>query len=325
MRCHSHNDYWRTVPLKSAITAGCSSVEADVWLYGDELYVGHSESALKSNRTLNSLYIEPLLDLLAKQNPITDFHTSLDTPRNGIFDTDPHQTLVLLIDFKTNGDALWPAVSSYLEPLRSNQYLTHFDGASLVQGAITVVVTGNAPFEKVVANTTYRDMFFDAPLSKMAGLASNLPKVSPSVYDATEELAYLKLVASSAGSGNRTDSDQGQGLSGIQPSSPTIYSPFNSYFASASVTAAVDISLPYITKKQRLLIEDQIAGAHSLGLKVRYWEIPAWPISWRNYLWRELVSLGIDYLNVDDLKAATKGDWRSQGGFGRLIWGRSEW
>ncbi|KAJ8105032.1 hypothetical protein OPT61_g10427 [Boeremia exigua] len=30
--CHSHNDYWRRVPLYDALRWGCTGVEADVWL-----------------------------------------------------------------------------------------------------------------------------------------------------------------------------------------------------------------------------------------------------------------------------------------------------
>jgi hypothetical protein len=39
--CHSHNDYWRRVPFWDAIHWGCTSVEADVWLFDDELFVGY--------------------------------------------------------------------------------------------------------------------------------------------------------------------------------------------------------------------------------------------------------------------------------------------
>jgi hypothetical protein len=39
--CHSHNDYWRRVPLFDAIHWGCTGVEADVWLFDDELFVGY--------------------------------------------------------------------------------------------------------------------------------------------------------------------------------------------------------------------------------------------------------------------------------------------
>lgn len=64
--CHSHNDYWRRVPLFDAIHCGCISVEVDVWHFdGDEeLYVGHDTASLTSNRTLTSLYINPLVGLL---------------------------------------------------------------------------------------------------------------------------------------------------------------------------------------------------------------------------------------------------------------------
>lgn len=66
--CHSHNDYWRRVPLFDAIHAGCISVEADVWLFedSDKLYVGHGTSSLTQDRTLASLYVDPLVELLDK-------------------------------------------------------------------------------------------------------------------------------------------------------------------------------------------------------------------------------------------------------------------
>ena len=69
IRCHSHNDYWQRLPLYSAISAGCISVEADVWLFDQELYIGHSTSSLTRNRTLKALYVDPLMEILAKQTP----------------------------------------------------------------------------------------------------------------------------------------------------------------------------------------------------------------------------------------------------------------
>lgn len=62
--CHSHNDYWRRVPLYLAVQAGCTSVEVDVWLFDQELFVGHSESSLTPGRTLRELYIKPLHELI---------------------------------------------------------------------------------------------------------------------------------------------------------------------------------------------------------------------------------------------------------------------
>ena len=45
-------------------------------------------------------------------------------------------------------------------------------------------------------------------------------------------------------------------------------------------------------------------AAHSKGIKLRYWDQPAWPISTRNGIWRQLVSEGVDIINADDLEGA---------------------
>ena len=45
---HSHNDYWRDVPVLEALAHGIRSVESDIWLNPDdeELYVGHDPFSL---------------------------------------------------------------------------------------------------------------------------------------------------------------------------------------------------------------------------------------------------------------------------------------
>lgn len=294
--CHSHNDYWRKEPLFSALDAGCTGVEADVWLYDQELYVGHSTASLTPERTLRNLYISPLVKILDQQNPHTSFHPSLDTPRNGVFDTKPGQTLVLLIDFKNEGHRIWPHVSEQLEPLRQKNYLTHFNGSGVIEGPITVVVTGNAPFNEVVADPLYRDIFFDAPLDLMG----KLPDAAS--QDTTEDTL--------SGLDTESSQNQGQGRSGAAPSDPAAYSPANSYYASVSFKSAVGWPWRgHLSRGQMEAMRRQIAGAHARGLKVRYWGVPSWPRGLRNYLWRVMVKEGVDYLNVDDLKSATRGDW----------------
>lgn len=85
---HSHNDYWRDVPLYTALALGVTSIEADVWLGPDEkLYVGHSVTSLNRARTFEKLYISQLVDLLSKANPSdeeTAFFNGTDywTPEN---------------------------------------------------------------------------------------------------------------------------------------------------------------------------------------------------------------------------------------------------
>ncbi|KAH8878743.1 hypothetical protein GQ53DRAFT_857600 [Thozetella sp. PMI_491] len=169
--CHSHNDYWRKRPLWSALATGCISVEADVWLVDGEIYVGHSRLELREDRTLAEMYINPLIDILGQRNQSVGMATVLERdPRPfslGIFPQDPQQSLVLLVDFKTEGRALWAAVEKALQPLREREWLTVWDGQSRVEGPVTVVASGNAPFDVIVSNTEYRDIFYDAPLEAL--------------------------------------------------------------------------------------------------------------------------------------------------------------
>lgn len=113
---HSHNDYWRDVPFYSAISVGAVSVEADVWLYNGTLHVGHEEGALTNARTFESLYINPILDTLHRQNPTNSSFLTAST-HNGVFDTNGAQTLYLFVDVKTTGITTWPFVVKALEPL----------------------------------------------------------------------------------------------------------------------------------------------------------------------------------------------------------------
>ncbi|KAJ7492533.1 hypothetical protein FB451DRAFT_536856 [Mycena latifolia] len=161
---HSHNDYWRDVPLLTALSFGVASVEADVWLVNETLYVGHEMAALTTDRTLDSLYIQPLLSILAGQNPKSQF-TVNQTSINGVFDTSSATPLQLLVDMKTDGPSTLPFVLSALQPLREQGYLTTcVPNGTCTSGAITVVGTGNTPLDGIQALSP-RDVFFDAPLT----------------------------------------------------------------------------------------------------------------------------------------------------------------
>ena len=169
---HSHNDYWRDVPFWSAISVGAASVEADVWLFNDTLYVGHEQAALTPARTLDSLYIQPILDVLKRTNPDSAFVEQGATP-NGVFDTSSGQTLALFIDLKTPGDETWPSVVAALQPLRDAGYLTTFNGTGVTSGAVTVIGTGNTPQSNFTTDEP-RDYFFDANLALLNDSQSNI-------------------------------------------------------------------------------------------------------------------------------------------------------
>ncbi|EME82012.1 uncharacterized protein MYCFIDRAFT_30409 [Pseudocercospora fijiensis CIRAD86] len=175
---HSHNDYWRPIPFYSALSIGAISVEADVWLYDETLYVGHEVSALKKERTFDRLYIEPILSVLKAQNPNSSFVGTTMT-KNGVYDTSSGQTLYLFVDVKTNGTEAWPHVVKALEPLREAGYLTTYNGTGVTSGPVTVIGTGNTPLNQV-QGVSPRDYFYDAPLALLGSTFSNITAdVSP--------------------------------------------------------------------------------------------------------------------------------------------------
>ncbi|KAJ4362518.1 Altered inheritance of mitochondria protein 6 [Neocucurbitaria cava] len=293
IHCHSHNDYWRRVPLYDALRWGCTGVEADVWLFDEELYVGHNTNALTRTRTFRSMYVDPLLKMLDRKNELGEIATTSDI-KHGVFDTAPDQTLVLLVDFKNNGHDIFPVVSQHLAALREKGYLTYFNGEATIEGPITVVATGNAPFDLVTANSTYRDIFFDAPLDSLYESRSN--SISHSVDKSGESVSV------------HITERGGQGTVGTTPSSHFDFT--NSYYASVNFGSSIGwLWFGHISDIQLDLIRGQIRGAHARGLKARYWGAPKWPIGLRNKVWKLLVEEGVDYLNGDDLHGMTRLDW----------------
>ncbi|KAF5861857.1 hypothetical protein ETB97_012408 [Aspergillus alliaceus] len=189
---HSHNDYWRDIPFYTGLSKGCTSTEADVWLYNGTLYVGHDESSLTEERTFESLYVNPMLDVLKRQNPKSRFVTS--PTKNGVFDTTTSQTLYFFVDVKTSGPETFKAVIAALEPLRREGYLTTLkDNKTVTSGPITVIGTGNTPLD-MVGPVADRDYFFDAHLDsleenpEMTSLIA--PIASTSFQEAIGSLTY---------------------------------------------------------------------------------------------------------------------------------------
>jgi hypothetical protein len=273
--CHSHNDYWRRVPLLSALAAGCISVEADVWLHGDDLQVGHTRQTILPGQTLRTLYLNPLLEMLQKHNYIVNGSTET-TDLVGVFASDPAQTFVLLVDFKKDGELIWPHLMEQLQPLRDLGYLTHFNGSEILRRPLTIVATGNAPLEQILRSTTHRDIFYDAPLDVLP-------------HSTFSNVTDLKKDGS-------------------------IFNDHNSYYASVDFHRSIgSLPLGRLSHGQLAKIRNQVRVAHERGLKVRYWGTPKWPVGLRNHVWRALVREGVDVLSVDDLHGATKVDWRRGG------------
>lgn len=110
-----------------------------------------------------------------------------------MFDEDYHQTLYFFIDLKTSGPETWEAVLSALEPLRSEGYLSTYDGINFLSGPVTVIGTGNTPLS-LVQNAVPRWAFYDAPLARLNEEAfSNVTRFDAPIASTNFEAAIGKI------------------------------------------------------------------------------------------------------------------------------------
>ncbi|KAF5620276.1 hypothetical protein F52700_11598 [Fusarium sp. NRRL 52700] len=277
--CHSHNDYWRTYPLFSALAVGCASVEADVWLSpdGEDVLVGHDKYSLSPSRTLRSLYIDPLLQILDTMNRPASYETfNSSAQASGVFVTEPNTTLILFIDVKDDPIKTWPLVLQQLGPLRDSRYLSRHDKTMGINqtfwpGPITIVGTGNIIKRRDINIGTdleewqqRHDTFLDAPLHLLTetGFIQNDGFYGP--YELENEF----------------------------------------YTASAPFSKAIGSVRTGFSTQQMETLRNQLRIAKHRNLKSRLWGLPDWPKGHRDYVWKVLVQEGIDLLNSNDIASA---------------------
>lgn len=162
------------------------------------MYVGHEQGALTTARTFESLYINPILEVLKRQNPSNSSFSKAPT-HNGVFDTSSGQTLYLFVDLKTDGSTTWPVVVKALEPLRSAGYLSSTNGTTFTSGAVTVIGTGNTPRDQVQPITS-RDYFWDAPIPTLNSTFSNITALDSPIASADFAAVFGPVLGTSLNS-----------------------------------------------------------------------------------------------------------------------------
>ncbi|KAI9147368.1 Glycosyltransferase sdnJ [Paramyrothecium foliicola] len=153
--CHSHNDYDRQIPLFSALSAGCIAFEADVWYSAGDVIIGHILPT--PGRTLKAQYVDPLRAIL-------DFNNNGFPGSKGVYASNPSQSIVLMVDFKTSDSRTLDAVVKALQPLRDGGYLSRVEGGKFVEKQVTVVASGSSSFDRINSGdgVPNRDIFYDA-------------------------------------------------------------------------------------------------------------------------------------------------------------------
>ena len=113
---HSHNDYQQTKPFWTAYKNGLNSIEIDVFLKNDSLYVTHSESEINKKRTIESLYLNTINKIISRQN-------------------DSIRRLQILIDIKSDPKTTLNKIVQILNQFP--QIINHKN--------ISIVISGNRP------------------------------------------------------------------------------------------------------------------------------------------------------------------------------------
>lgn len=130
VKIHAHNDYEKPVPLQTALDNRVDYIEADVWLVDGKLMVAHERKDINPARTLDSLYLNPIVRLFAQNK--------------GRISSDRTYSPALVIDLKDKFDEVWPVLQA-----RLSKNIDIFNPLSNPTG-IQIIISGNRPRVEVM-------------------------------------------------------------------------------------------------------------------------------------------------------------------------------
>lgn len=143
VHAHAHNDYEHERPLLDALDARFYSVEADVFFSDGRFEVSHGGLS-GSKGTLQALYLDPLQERV--------------TANGGSVHGDG-LPITLWIDFKDNHAQLPETLEALLA---GYPMLTSIDGETRREGAVNVILTGDAAAKKAFVEQPVRHAVRDS-------------------------------------------------------------------------------------------------------------------------------------------------------------------
>ncbi|MES5823782.1 phosphatidylinositol-specific phospholipase C/glycerophosphodiester phosphodiesterase family protein [Streptomyces sp. RG80] len=154
-RAHAHNDYLHPRPLLDALDHRFGSVEADIFLVGDQLLVAHEASELDPTRTLESLYLAPLAARVRRNH--------------GSVYRGHRRPLQLLVDIKTEGSSTYLELDRQLK--RYKHLFTTYAHGRVIPGPVTAVISGDRAARAPMEAQTVRRAFYDGRLADLGSAA----------------------------------------------------------------------------------------------------------------------------------------------------------
>jgi alkaline phosphatase len=117
----AHNDYVHSDPFHGSYKLKVGYIEADIFLQDNQLMVAHTLKEMDKNKTLENLYLMPLEQEIKKNK--------------GFAYADEQQTLMLMIDLKTEGKS---TLTELVSQLKKHPVLTSCK-------TLEIVISGNVP------------------------------------------------------------------------------------------------------------------------------------------------------------------------------------
>ncbi|OLZ52064.1 phosphatidylinositol-specific phospholipase C/glycerophosphodiester phosphodiesterase family protein [Amycolatopsis keratiniphila] len=168
-QAHSHNDYEHTRPLQDALDQGFTSVEADIFLVDGQLLVAHDLADTRPDRTLESLYLEPLRKRVLANHGVGVYRQRAE--------------FQLLIDVKGDANSTYAALEKRLYDPRYSFLFSLYAFGHVKKRAVTAVISGGRP-KDVMLGQKFRLAFYDGRIKDQndLGIGSD-PRVTPLVSD----------------------------------------------------------------------------------------------------------------------------------------------
>ncbi|MGW4833796.1 phosphatidylinositol-specific phospholipase C/glycerophosphodiester phosphodiesterase family protein [Amycolatopsis japonica] len=168
-QAHSHNDYEHTRPLQDALDQGFTSVEADIYLVDGQLLVAHDLADTRPDRTLESLYLEPLRKRVLANHGVGVYRQRAE--------------FQLLIDVKGDANSTYAALEKRLHDPRYSFLFSLYAFGHVKKRAVTAVISGGRP-KDVMLGQKFRLAFYDGRIKDQndLGIGSD-PRVTPLVSD----------------------------------------------------------------------------------------------------------------------------------------------
>lgn len=168
LKSHAHNDYVHDRPLFDALAQGFISVEADILLDKDKLYVGHNKVDLVNLplMPLDSFYLSPLYQRY------NELDGSIYPGYSGLF--------YLWIDIKYEGKTVIERLEELIGPYRRMLY----SPALNPKGKVQLIISGDRPYDLILGDDKPYFFLDGRPADLKDNYSSEkMPFISQNIYN----------------------------------------------------------------------------------------------------------------------------------------------